>query len=201
MTAVLQEMKSRVVIQIPKAIAGVFDVLLSAIFKMTTAVAVTDPTRKTIEGGVGGGVGFSEDFALGRFEASALLTFSYISNEASGNVPPSPCRSRHITDPTEGSWAIAAALGIQGEIVVAGGFLSISLSAEMKGLLLAVKCNRPATASGVPQKTTQWGVFQATLAVELHILFVIDIGAEVQFQTQTKLNDGPCDWQEFGQIT
>lgn len=84
MTAVLQEMKARVVVKIPKAIIGLLDVLLTAIFNMTTAVAITDPTRKTIEGGVGGGVGFSQDFAIGTLEASALLTFSYIRNLASG---------------------------------------------------------------------------------------------------------------------
>lgn len=68
------------------------------------------------------------------------------------------------------------------------GLFGVSISAEMKGILLSVTCTRPPNATVQP--VTQWGVFQATLAVELHILFVIDIGVELQYQTETRLNDG-----------
>lgn len=72
----------------------------------------------------------------------------------------------------------------------------------MKGILLAVECKRPRNdPAGTPQPVTQWGVFQATLAVELHILFVIDVGCEIQYQTETQLSEGVCGWEEFGQIT
>lgn len=78
-----QGLKARIVVRIPKALAGL-DVLLTAIFNMRTSAGGSVAAGRTIEGGVGGGVGYSDDFALGQFQAYALLTFSYIANLATG---------------------------------------------------------------------------------------------------------------------
>lgn len=48
---------------------------------------VADPTLKTMGGGVGGGMGISHELTIGIFEASALLTISYIHGLASDMHP------------------------------------------------------------------------------------------------------------------
>ena len=42
-------------------------------------------------------------------------------------------------------------------------------------------------------QTTVFGVLQATIALEINVAFAFDIDFELQFETDTKWNSGPCE--------
>ena len=97
-TALLQKMEARIVVDIPHIIFGA-DLLLTGIFNMTQAVAVTgvtesgntfkqkptDPNAQTLEIGAGAGLGWHKSAApLGIFSIYGLLTLSVLKNLGTG---------------------------------------------------------------------------------------------------------------------
>jgi hypothetical protein len=167
--------------------------LLTGKFSMTSAPRRTfdqgaTSTREekdsmTIEGGIGGGASYTMKILGCGAEAYGMVTVSLLINLGTKSV----------------GVGLAVLVGFQ---IALTDWLTVGVSTEAKGILLAVECQRslgsPPTLQDAP--TTIWGVLQFTVAIDVHICLIFDISIEESWEASSKWNNGPCELEEFGPI-
>ncbi len=81
------------------------------------------------------------------------------------------------------------------------GWLTIGISTEAERHAAGCQvqaADRGPQRSGCPDH--DMGVLQFTVAIDIHICFVVNISTEESWETSSKWNDGPCALEEFGPL-